>query len=61
MDKSDLARSNDELRGALLLASKEIQRLNFGKKDSPVLKKLRQVLKEARAVAKQKQTALATR
>jgi len=52
MAKSELLRSHDELRGALILAGKEIRKLNFGKKDSPVLRKLREVLKDARAVAK---------
>ena len=52
MPKSDLMRSHDELRAALIVAGREIRKLNFGKKDSPVLQKLRQVLKEARVVAK---------
>jgi hypothetical protein len=52
MPKSDLLRSHDELRAALVVAGKENRKLNFGRADSPVLKKLRQVLREARAVAK---------
>jgi len=52
MPKSDLLRSHDELRTALVIAGKEIRKLTFGRADSPVLKKLRQVLREARAVAK---------
>ena len=52
MDDLDLLRSHDELRAALLLAGKEIRKLNFGRKDSDVLKMLRRVLREARAVAK---------
>lgn len=52
MSKSDLARSHDELRAAVILAGKEIRKLNFGKQDSQVLQKLRQVLKDARVVAK---------
>jgi hypothetical protein len=48
----DLLRSHDELRAALLLAGKEIRKLNFGRKDSDVLKMLRRVLREARTVAK---------
>jgi hypothetical protein len=51
MDDLDLLRSHDELRAALLLAGKEIRKLNFGRKDSDVLKMLRRVLREARAVA----------
>jgi hypothetical protein len=49
---SELIRSNDELRAVLILAGNEIRKLNFGRKDSPLLKKMRQVLREARAVAK---------
>ena len=52
MDDLDLLRSHDELRAALLMAGKEIRKLNFGRKDSDVLKMLRRVLREARAVAK---------
>jgi hypothetical protein len=52
MAQSDLLRSHDELRAALLVAGKEIRKLNFGKRDTPILKLLRQVLREARAVAK---------
>jgi len=50
--KSDLLRSHDELRAALVVAGKEIRKLNFGRSDTPVLKLLRRVLREARAVAK---------
>lgn len=52
MEDLDLLRSHDELRAALLLAGKEIRKLNFGRKDSDVLKMLRRVLREARTVAK---------
>jgi hypothetical protein len=52
MAKSDLLRSHDKLRAALLVAGKEIRKLNFGRSDTPVLKLLRRVLREARAVAK---------
>lgn len=41
---TDLERENAILRGALLFASREIQKLQFGRKDSPVLRKLREVL-----------------
>jgi hypothetical protein len=52
MPKSDLQRSHDELRAALVTAGKEIRKLNFGKRDAPVLQLMRRVLREARAVAK---------
>jgi len=50
--KSDLQRSHDDLRAALVIAGKEIRKLNFGKRDTPVLQLLRRVLREARAVAR---------
>jgi hypothetical protein len=50
---TDLQRSHAELRAAVILAGKEIRKLNFGKKDSPVLRLLRRVLRESREVAKQ--------
>src|ERR1035441_10131058 len=34
---TDLQRSHAELRGAVMLAGKEIRKLNFGRADSPVL------------------------
>jgi hypothetical protein len=37
------------LRAALRLAGAEIRKLNFGKKDTPLLRLLRRVLREARA------------
>ena len=49
---TDLERSHAELRAALLMAGKEIRKLNFGHADSPVLAVLRRVLREARAVAR---------
>jgi hypothetical protein len=52
MDRIDeLQRSHDQLRAAVILAAREIKRLQFGKQDSPVLAKLREVIREARAVA----------
>jgi hypothetical protein len=50
--KSDLLRSHDELRAALRLAGAEIKKLNFGKKDTPLLELLRRVLREGREAAK---------
>jgi hypothetical protein len=49
--KSALLRSHDKLRAALVVAGKEIRKLNFGRSDTPVLKLLRRVLREARMVA----------
>jgi hypothetical protein len=49
---TDLERSHAELRAALTLAGKRIVKLNFGKRDDPVLVILRRVLRDARAVAK---------
>ena len=49
---TDLQRSHAELRAAVMLAGKEIRKLNFGRADSPVLAVLRRVLRESRAVAR---------
>jgi hypothetical protein len=49
---TDLERSHAELRAAIILAGKEIRKLNFGKRDAPVLKTLRRVLRDARIVAR---------
>jgi hypothetical protein len=49
---ADLLRSHDELRAAVRIAGMEITRLQMGRKDSPVLRKLRVVLREARTVRK---------
>jgi hypothetical protein len=35
-----------------VVAGKKIRKLNFGRSDTPVLKLLRQVLREARTIAK---------
>ena len=45
-----------ELRAAIRVAGKEIRKLNFGRSDMPVLKVLRRVLRESRAVAKTERT-----
>jgi hypothetical protein len=47
---ADLIRSNDELRAILIMAGREIRKLNFGRRDTPLLKKMRQLLREARAL-----------
>ena len=49
---TDLQRSHAELRAAVMLAGKEIRKLNFGRADSLVLALLRRVLRDARAVAR---------
>jgi hypothetical protein len=51
---TDLERSHAELRAALILAGKEIRKLNFGRRNTPVLVMMRRTLREARAVAKRK-------
>ncbi len=56
MTRSDLLQSHDELRGALLVARKEIRKLNFGRSDTPVLKLPRRVLREARVFAAAEKT-----
>jgi hypothetical protein len=48
---TDLQRSHAELRAAVILAGKEIRKLNFGRADNPVLVMVRRVLRESRAVA----------
>ena len=45
-------RSHHELRAAVRLAGQKIARLNFGRRDDPVLEFLRRTLREARIVAK---------
>ncbi len=47
---TDLERSHAELRRALILAGRRIRKLNFGRRDDPVLVVLRRVLREARGV-----------
>ena len=49
---TELQRSHAELRAAVMLAGKEIRKLNFGRAESPVLAILRRVLPESRAVAR---------
>jgi len=50
---TDLQLSHAELRAAIILAGKEIKRLNFGKSDTPLLRLLRRTLRDARRVAQQ--------
>jgi hypothetical protein len=49
---TDLEGSHAELRAAVLLAGKEIRKLNFERADSKVLAVLRRVVREARGVAR---------
>jgi hypothetical protein len=50
---TDLQRFRAELRAAVILAGKEIRKLNFERADSPVLAVLRRVPRKSRAVARQ--------
>jgi hypothetical protein len=47
-----LERSNAELRAVLILAGLEIRKLNFGKRNTPLLRKMREVLRAARVEAR---------
>lgn len=47
---TDLERSHDELRAAVILAGKHIRKLSFGRRDDPVLEVLRRVLRDARGI-----------
>ena len=49
----EMERSHAELRAAVILAGRKIKKLNFGRRDSPVLARLRLILREARRVAKE--------
>lgn len=48
---TDLERTNAELRAALIVAGKRIVKLNFGRREDPLLPILRRVLRESRATA----------
>ena len=58
---TDLQLFHAELRAAVILAGKEIRKLNFGRADSPVLAILRRVLRESRAVARKEGITLRVR
>ena len=49
---ADLLRSHHELRAALCLAGMQIRKLNFGRRDDPLLQILRRTLRDARPVAR---------
>jgi hypothetical protein len=49
---TELQRSHAEHHAAVILAGREIRKLNSGRADSPVLAILRRVLRESRAVAR---------
>ena len=46
---TDLERENAELRAALMIAEKQIVKLNFGWREDPALKIIRRVLQESRS------------
>jgi hypothetical protein len=47
-ENTALKRSHAELHAGLRIAAKEIKRLSFGKKNSRVLEKLRQIYRESK-------------
>lgn len=49
--RSDLLQSHEALRSALMLAGQEIRKLNFGRRNTPLLDLLRRVYREAGAIA----------
>lgn len=49
--RANLLRSHNELRSALMIAEDEIRKLTLGRKDTPVLRHLRRVLRESLPVA----------
>jgi hypothetical protein len=49
---AELLASHDKLRAAIIIAGKEIRKLLFGKKDSPVLRQLRTVVRRSRVVGR---------
>jgi hypothetical protein len=51
---TDLERSHDELRAALILAGRELRKQNRNGKNTPLLQVLRRVLRDARLVRKLK-------
>ena len=48
---TNLERPHAELRAALILAGRRIRKLNFGRRDDPVLTILRRTLRDARDAA----------
>jgi hypothetical protein len=48
----ELESSNAELRATLMLAGRELRRLTFGKRDTPLMKLMRRSLREARVVVR---------
>jgi hypothetical protein len=49
---TDLESSHSQLQAALALADKEICKLNFGKRETPLLAIIRRVQRDAREAAK---------
>ena len=54
---TDAERTNAELRAAIIIAGKRIVRLNFGRRNDPVLTILRRVLRESRQGARARKAA----
>ena len=54
---TDLERTNAELRAALMVAGKRIVKLNFGRRNDPVLPILGRVLRESRQGARTRRAA----
>lgn len=52
MSQDELLRSHTELRAALIIAARRIQKLTFGRKEDTIIPHLRQMLREARVVAR---------
>jgi|SRR5450755_1501832 hypothetical protein len=49
----DLLLSHSKLRAALIVAGKQIRKLNFGRKNDPALVVLRRTLRDSRALARE--------
>jgi hypothetical protein len=54
---TDLERSHDELRGALIVAGRHIHKLRYARRSEPILKLLREVLRNARKARREAKTA----
>ena len=55
---TDLERTSAELRAAVILVGKRIVKLNFGRRNDPVLPILRRVLRESRSGVRSQQPIL---
>jgi len=54
---TDLERSHDELRGALIVAGRHIRKLRYARRSEPILKLLREVLRNARKACREAKAA----